>query len=168
VESIDNTDVEALAHRFVKSLGYTGVIELEFKHDRRDGQYKLLDVNGRFWTWNGLGPLAGIDFPYLAWRQALGQTLSPCRGRAGVAWMHTSRDIMAAYGEMSAGNLTLPGYLKSFLKPLVFANFALDDPLPAIVELPVAAWNRFSNGKIGTLRHSLAQKFGFGMGRVAK
>jgi hypothetical protein len=24
------------------------------------------------------------------------------------------------------------------------ANFALDDPMPAIVELPVAAWNRLA------------------------
>ena len=45
---------------------------------------RLLDVNGRFWTWNGLGPLAGVDFPYLAFRQALRQAVSPCRGRPGV------------------------------------------------------------------------------------
>ncbi|MGH6665026.1 MAG: hypothetical protein ACREB2_09000, partial [Pseudolabrys sp.] len=55
VESIDHGEVEALGRCFLKSLDYTGVAEIEFKHDRRDGAYKLLDVNGRFWTWNGLG-----------------------------------------------------------------------------------------------------------------
>ncbi|MGH6683516.1 MAG: ATP-grasp domain-containing protein, partial [Pseudolabrys sp.] len=93
VESIEQKDVEALACRFLKSINYTGVVEVEFKQDWRDGQYKLLDVNGRFWTWNGLGALAGVDFPYLAWRWALGNSVSPARARAGVAWMHASRDI---------------------------------------------------------------------------
>ena len=146
VETIEQDRVEQLAGRFLKSLDYTGVVELEFKHDRRDGQYKLLDVNGRFWTWNGLGALAGVDFPYLAWRQAVGQTVAPARARTGVAWMHGSRDIVAAYQELSRGAMTVRDYLAGLRKPLAFANFALDDPLPAIVEIPVAVWNRIANG----------------------
>jgi D-aspartate ligase len=158
VESIEHSQVEELACRFLKSINYTGVVEIEFKYDRRDARYKLLDVNGRFWTWNGLGPLAGVDFAYLAWRQALGQAVAPCRGRPGVAWMHASHDIVAAYQEITSGRLTLGEYLAGFRKPLAFANFAFDDPMPAIVELPVAAWNHFNGGRLGALRHLLAQK----------
>ena len=146
VETVEQDRVEQLAGRFLKSLDYTGVVEVEFKYDRRDGQYKLLDVNGRFWTWNGLAALAGVDFPYLAWRQAVGQTVAPARARTGVAWMHASRDIVAAYQERSRGAMTVRDYLAGLRKPLAFANFAFDDPLPAIVEIPVAVCNRFANG----------------------
>jgi len=152
VETVEQEQVEKLACRFLKSLDYTGIVEIEFKYDRCDRQYKLLDVNGRFWTWNGLGNLAGVDFPYLAWRQALGQSVSPGRARTGVAWMHASRDILAAYQEISGGTLTVGGYLAGFRKPLAFANFALDDPLPAIVELPVQAWHRIANGPAGRFK----------------
>jgi D-aspartate ligase len=144
VESIERPEVETLASRFLKSLDYTGVAEAEFKYDARDRKYKLLDVNGRFWTWCGLGSLAGVDFPYLAWRQAMRLPVEPCRARAGAAWMHASRDIIAAWQEMSAGSLTVRDYLKSFAKPLSFASFALDDPLPALMELPVSVMNRFA------------------------
>jgi len=120
-------------------------VEIEFKYDRRDRRYKLLDVNGRFWTWHSLGQLAGIDFPYLAWRQAFGQSVSCGRARTGVAWMHASRDIIAAYREISRGALTLSDYLAGFRRQLTFADFACDDPLPAIVELPVLAWNRIAD-----------------------
>jgi predicted ATP-grasp superfamily ATP-dependent carboligase len=172
VESIEQSRVEELACRFLKAINYTGVIEVEFKYDRRDAQYKLLDVNGRFWTWNGLGALAGADFPYLAWRQALGRTVARCRGRPGVAWMHASRDIVAAYQEIRRGDLAFAEYLASFRKPLAFASFAFDDPLPALVELPVAAWNRFVGGRLAPLRHLLAQKiarkFGMAARRIAK
>lgn len=155
VESIEQSEIEELACRFLKSLNYTGVAEIEFKHDRRDGHYKLLDVNGRFWTWNGLGDIAGVDFPYLAFRQALGLKVAPARAKAGVAWMHASRDVLAAFDEFKAGNMTAGKYLKSFTKPMVFANFAFDDPMPALVELPVAAWNRFAHSLAG--RRTLAQ-----------
>ena len=145
VETVEQDQVEELANRFLESLDYTGIVEVEFKYDRRDRQYKLLDVNGRFWTWNGLGDRAGVDFPYLAWRLGVGQSVSPSRASTGVAWMHASRDIIAAYQEILRGTLTVGGYLASFRKPLAFANFALDDPLPAIVELPVQAWHRIAN-----------------------
>ena len=146
VETVEQDQVEELACRFLKSLDYTGVVEVEFKYDRRDRQYKLLDVNGRFWTWNGIGALAGADFPYLAWRQALGQPVVPGRARTGVAWMHGSRDIVAAYQVLSRGSLKLRDYLAGLRKPMAFASFALDDPLPAIVELPAVAWYRFAKG----------------------
>jgi D-aspartate ligase len=163
VETIEQERVEDLACRFLKSLHYTGIVEVEFKYDRRDGQYKLLDVNGRFWTWIGLGALAGVDLPYLAWRQALGQTVSPGRATTGVAWMHASRDIVAACQVMSRGALTLSHYLAGFRKPLAFANFALDDPLPAIVELPVLAWNRIASGHDKRFKIHRAKEFTSGL-----
>ena len=148
VETVEQEQVETLACRFLESLSYSGVVEIEFKYDRRDRRYKLLDVNGRFWTWTGLGQLADVDFPYLAWRQALGQDAScapaETSGKTGVAWMHASRDILAAVAEISRGGLTLSDYLAGLRKELVFASFAVDDPLPAIAELPLLAWNRLT------------------------
>lgn len=149
VETIDAPEVEALATRFLASLDYSGVAEVEFKYDARDGSYRLLDVNGRFWTWCGLGSRAGVDFPYLAWQHAMGETIEPCRAKPGIAWMHGSRDIVAACQEMNAGRLGLREYLKSFTRPLVFASFAFDDPMPALAELPAAALNR-----IGAMRRA--------------
>lgn len=156
VETVEQEQVETLACRFLQSLNYTGVVEIEFKYDRRDRRYKLLDVNGRFWTWSGLGQLAGVDFPYLAWRQALGQDTSCARttAKTGVAWMHASRDILAAFAEISRGVMTIGDYLAGFRKELVFASFAVDDPLPAIAEFPVLAWKSLTtrrNGRAGAL-----------------
>jgi predicted ATP-grasp superfamily ATP-dependent carboligase len=144
VETVEQEQVKALACRFLESLGYSGVVEIEFKYDRRDRRYKLLDVNGRFWTWNGLGQRAGVDIPYLAWRQALGRDVACGPAKAGVAWMYASRDIRAAFAEISRGVLSAGDYLAGFRRELVFASFAVDDPLPAIAELPLLAWNRLT------------------------
>jgi D-aspartate ligase len=143
VETIDCPEVESLAARFLKSLDYTGVVEIEFKRDRRDGRYRLLDVNGRFWAWCALGHAAGIDFPYLVWKQALGESSAPCHGKPGIAWMHGSRDIIAAWQEMRRGTLRLRDYLRALPHTRSFATFALDDPLPALMEIPVAVANKW-------------------------
>ena len=144
VETIERAEVEEIACRFLKSIDYSGVVEVEFKHDRRDGRYKLLDVNGRFWTWCGIGARAGVDFPYLAWRQATGEHVTPSRARPGVGWMHATRDLMAVYEEITSGALSARDYLTSLRKPMSFATLSLDDPLPGLVELPIAALRRFA------------------------
>ncbi len=163
VETVEQEQVETLACRFLESLNYSGVVEIEFKYDRRDRRYKLLDVNGRFWTWSGLGQLAGVDFPYLAWRQALGCDVACGRAKAGVAWMYASRDILAAFAEISRGVLSLGDYLAGFRKELVFASFGVDDPIPAFAELPLLAWNRLTTRRHGSLRLQTTTEFADGL-----
>lgn len=139
VETIERPEVEEAARRILASLGYTGLVEVEFKYDARDGRYKILDINARAWTWIALGGLAGVDFPYLAWRLAQGLPVGEAHGRAGVAWMHFVRDVVAACLEMAAGTRSISDYFGSFRKPLVFAAFAADDPLPGLLEVPLVA-----------------------------
>src|ERR1043166_7088560 len=132
VETIARADVEHAACRFLDSIGYDGLVEVEFKYDARDRRMKLLDVNARTWTWIALGARAGVDFPYLFWRLAMGEAVPSARGVPGVGWMHASRDIVAACQEMAAGYLKPRDYLASLRKPLQFAAVAADDPLPGV------------------------------------
>jgi predicted ATP-grasp superfamily ATP-dependent carboligase len=138
VETVACAEVEDAGRRLLASLDYTGIAEVEFKHDHRDGRYKLLDVNARIWTWGELGAAAGVDFSYALWRVACGEAIAPLRPNRDVAWLHTSRDLVAAAHEMLRGTLTPAAWLRSLARPLTFAAFALDDPLPGLVELPLA------------------------------
>jgi predicted ATP-grasp superfamily ATP-dependent carboligase len=131
--------VEEAACRFLKSIDYGGLVEVEFKRDPRDGRFKILDVNARAWTWNALGTIAGIDFGHVLWRLAMGEAIAPIRCHADVAWMHGSRDLLAVAAEMIAGQLSPADYLRSWRKPLVFSAFAKDDLMPGLVDLPLAA-----------------------------
>jgi predicted ATP-grasp superfamily ATP-dependent carboligase len=150
VETIDQPEVEAAACRILAALEYSGLIEAEFKYDVRDRRYKLLDLNARAWTWIGLGAAAGVDFPYLAWQLAQGETPAPVRGKSGVRWMHVTRDLVASCQELLAGGgvSALGRYARSLRAPLTFATFAADDPLPAIVELPIVARRVLSRWRV--------------------
>ena len=44
---VDNPELADIAARFVQRIGFTGIIDLDLRFDRRDGRYKLLDFNPR-------------------------------------------------------------------------------------------------------------------------
>ncbi len=140
VETIEQPEVERLARRLLAAMEFTGLVEVEFKQDPRDGRFKLLDVNARVWGWHTLGQRAGLDFPYLTWKFIHGDPISATRARSGVRWIRFATDIPSAMLAIRSGGLTPRGYLRSFQRPLEFAIFATDDPLPALVEVPWLAY----------------------------
>jgi predicted ATP-grasp superfamily ATP-dependent carboligase len=44
---------------------------VEFKKDQRDGRFKLMEINPRFWGSLNLAIQSGVDFPYLFYDMAL-------------------------------------------------------------------------------------------------
>jgi predicted ATP-grasp superfamily ATP-dependent carboligase len=133
VETIDDPAVERDARRLLRAMRFTGLVEVEFKRDERTGADLLLDVNPRPWGWQSLGARAGVDFPYLLWRMASGASVPSARAVAGVRWVRMTTDVLAVAGELRAGRLSARSYLRSLRRPLEFAVFALDDPLPSLV-----------------------------------
>ena len=155
VETVDEGGVVEPAARMLSAIGFTGLVEVEFKRDARDGRYKLLDINPRVWGWHTLCSRAGVDFPYLLWRLMQGEPVSEVRGRAGVRWVRMSTDLPAAILEVLRGRLTLGAYVRSLGGPLESAVFASDDPLPGLLELPLLAYllgKRFLRVKEPVLR----------------
>jgi D-aspartate ligase len=146
VETCEQPVIEESARHLLAAMRYTGLVEVEFKYDQKDGRYKLLDVNPRAWTWHGLCATAGVDFPYLLWRSIRGEHVPELRGRPGLRWVRLSTDVAAASTEMLGGRLSLREYFRSLKGPLEFAAFAADDPLPALLRAPARAyslWKRF-------------------------
>jgi len=139
VETVVDPEAEEQARRVLAALRLDGIVEVEFKRDARDGRLRLLDVNARAWGWHTLGRRAGVDFPFLLWQLTSGAAVQPLRGRAGVRWVRALTDVPTALGEIRAGRLGLFAYLASLRGTIEFAVLAADDPLPALLELPMSA-----------------------------
>ena len=50
--SVYHSDLITLGRRFFEGIDYTGVGSIELKKDDRDGQFKLLELNPRYWQQN--------------------------------------------------------------------------------------------------------------------
>jgi D-aspartate ligase len=145
VETIDLPALGALSDRFLNAINYYGLVEVEYKLDPRDGQFKLLDVNARTWGYHTLGPSAGVDFPYLLYADQVGTAVDTCRGRPGISWIRLLTDIPTGIIDVSRGRLAFREYIQSLMNFNTEAVFSWEDPVPGLVEcalLPYLAVRR--------------------------
>lgn len=135
VETVDIPILEDYSLRFLRAANYYGLVELEYKLDPRDGQFKLLDVNARTWGYHSLGPAAGVDFSYMLYSDQLGLPVPHCRAEPGVGWMRMATDLPAAAVAMLSGDTDIISYFRSLRNTNVEAVFSREDPLPALAEI---------------------------------
>ncbi len=137
VETIDFPEIIEPATRIIADIGLTGLVEVEFKHDPRNDKLKILDVNARVWGWHSIGAAAGVDFPFLAWQLARGETVAHAQGRAGVRWVRLSTDLATSWREIVRGRMGVGAYVRSLRPPLEGPLAARDDPRPGLMEMPL-------------------------------
>lgn len=138
VETIEpRPEIVEPSQRLLAEVGFSGLVEVEFKRDPRDGELKLLDINPRVWGWHSVCQRAGVDFPWLAWRLARSEPVPASRCEPGVRWLRLSTDLPTSLHEIARGRLPLGSYLRSILSRHESAIFAKDDPWPALLEFPL-------------------------------
>jgi predicted ATP-grasp superfamily ATP-dependent carboligase len=146
VESVDVPILEEFSERFLRAIDYYGLVEIEYKLDPRDSQYKLLDVNARTWGYHSLGAKAGVDFSYMLYADQVGLPVPVSRGRAGVTWVRTTTDIPAAMTAILRGDTDWKDYLRSIIDCDVEAVFSPRDPLPGLAEIALIPYLAVKRG----------------------
>ncbi|HDQ45726.1 MAG TPA: ATP-grasp domain-containing protein [bacterium] len=133
-------EIEKMGNLFLKSIGFEGVCEVEFIRDRRDGRFKLLEVNPRIWGWHTLAEAAGVPLGYLAYRDGIGRPVRVEGYETDVSWMRLLTDIPTVFKEIARKELSVTDYLKSLRGHRAFAVLAKDDPVPFFSELMMAPY----------------------------
>ena len=146
VETIESPVLEEISHRFLRAMNYYGLVELEFKLDPRDGEYKLLDVNARTWGYHTLGVAAGVDFSHMLFEDQLGKAVKPARARSGITWVRLVTDIPGGIMGVMRGRLGFWQYLKSITNSSTEAVFSSKDVLPSIVEAALVPYLFYKRG----------------------
>jgi D-aspartate ligase len=134
-----NAVVEATTRRFMKAIEYRGIVDMGYRYDARDGQYKLLDVNPRVGaTFRLFVGANGIDVARALYFDLTGRQVEMAAAREGRKWLVESHDIIPSLRYLRDGRLTLTDWVRSFRGVDERAWFAPDDPLPFAV-----MWLRF-------------------------
>jgi predicted ATP-grasp superfamily ATP-dependent carboligase len=149
VEAIEFPELLEPARRLVARLGLSGLVEVEFKRDARDGTDKLLDINLRPWGWHTLCIACGLDFPYMQYADAIGERVEPVMPRYGRRWRRLVTDVPAAWQEIREGITTPARYLRSLPGATVASVMDLADPLPAVADLAVTLRRAVRRGRSG-------------------
>jgi D-aspartate ligase len=146
VETVDIPLLEELSERFLKAVNYYGLVEVEYKLDPRDSQYKLLDVNARTWGFHSVGVSAGVDFPHMLYLDQIGQPVVSSKGQPGIGWVRMTTDIPAAFFACLGGDLDLWSYLRSLKNCSTEAVYSTEDPVPGLVEMLLVPYLAIKRG----------------------
>ena len=118
---------------FMKAIGYRGILDIGFRHDARDGQYKLLDPNPRIGsTFRLFVARNGMDVARVLYLDMTGQSVPEIVAREGRKWLVEDRDLESCLDYRREGTLTLRGWVRSLRGVEETAWFAADDLRPFI------------------------------------
>ncbi len=132
--SVWEPEVEKLARRLLDHFHFRGLVGVEFKEDPADGLFKLIEVNPRSVSGNGLAVASGMDLPFIAYRDVLGLSVDiPSSFKKGVRLVNELWDFRSFRTYRSRGELRTGTWIRSIIGPnTVYAYFAWDDPMPFI------------------------------------
>jgi predicted ATP-grasp superfamily ATP-dependent carboligase len=113
--SVREPVLEEYAGRLLSGVKWHGLAMVEFIYDKKTEKAYFLEVNPRLWGSLGLPYVAGVDFPYLAYRTALGEVIEGqkhCKEGVRVNWI--LGDIMALFDHMLKGKRRIR-FLRQFI-----------------------------------------------------
>jgi len=136
-ESLLLPDLAQETIKLLHAFDFHGVSQVEFKKDARDGQYKLIEINARYWMWHSLATACGVNLPYLQYLDTLDKKVTPTIStKIGKKWYITSVDLPMSIYEILTGRLSIRNWVLSLSLDCVDAMISLRDPLPSLM-IPV-------------------------------
>ncbi len=133
---VRNDTVDTLTRSFMRGIGYCGVLDIGYRYDRRDGRYKVLDVNPRIGaTFRLFVGNNGLDVARAFYLDMTGQHVPATHLCEGRKWMVEDRDLSSSFRYWRDGKLTARQWLSSFRGVRETAYLASDDMRPLFARI---------------------------------
>jgi D-aspartate ligase len=130
---LENETVRKTTTEFMKKLCYKGILDIGYRYDARDGQYKLLDVNPRIGSTARLFVAEnGMDVARALYLDLTGQPVIPGAAREGRKWFVEDQDLISCLRYRRQGKLTVKQWVNSFRGVEEAAFYASDDLYPCV------------------------------------
>jgi len=150
-KSIYDEKLKNIGLKLLKSLQWHGVAMVEFKKDIRDGEYKLMEINPKFWGSLDLSIACGVNFPKLLVEMALNGDIEPV--------FNYSKNIFYRWPfpddllHLSANPLSLFQIVQEYFNKNSKSNLYPDDFLPNLYQIYVSCIDIIKRVKNGNLRY---------------
>lgn len=135
-ESLREESVLIHARKLLEQLNYTGICEVEFLQDPRDGLFKLIEINARTWLWVGLAKACGVNFALMAYHFVNRNTQEfPQAYKQGVKWRNIYTDTIFTFLALVKRKISITQIIRQNKGRIVDALWQRKDPIPSIMYL---------------------------------
>ncbi|MHA1559911.1 MAG: carboxylate--amine ligase [Alphaproteobacteria bacterium] len=135
--------------KFFEGIGFTGLGNVEFKRDPRDGKLKIIECNARFTAAQELLVQCGAPIDLIIYHHLTGQrTPKFTRYRENVLYWYPFRDFLAFLQLRRLGRLSFRGWIRSLrgFRQIVFPLWNRRDVRP-LVGVALANARRLLRGR---------------------
>lgn len=138
-------ELDSIGRALLDELDWHGLASVQFIEDATTDEYKLMEINPRFWASVSCAVKAGLDFPYYYWRFAddgtfrtdseyeTGVMTHLLRGEA--VYLHSILRETSPYIERPSLQREAHDSLTSIYSQPGCDYFSLDDPWPFVRDL---------------------------------
>lgn len=140
-ETVNIPLLKEYGEKILRHSGYSGICEVEFKRDEKDGAFKFLEVNPRTWKWHSISNKAGTPFLPLFYQYLTGSLIQPIDHYEKASFRHALTDFPIQI-QLLAKGLKYALYRS---RPVEKAVWARDDIKPWFFEkiyLPLLMYKR--------------------------
>jgi len=131
-----NNAIIALTQRLIDRTGYRGLVDIGYRYDARDDQYKIIDFNPRLGgAFRLFVDRNGLDVARAFYLDLTGQPVPPAMPVEGRRWVKEDADLIAFKHYRRLNGLGLREWLRSWRTADEGALFSRRDPAPLLVAL---------------------------------
>ena len=124
VQPVVDEEIAEMCDRFLRSLGYVGICEIELKRDTRDGKVRLIEVNPRWSVTADCARYAGLDLGWQHYLDLIGESVPALTAtRFGLRHIVLYREGPAFGQYLDAGLTTWRKWWGAYLPPVAFFDF---------------------------------------------
>jgi D-aspartate ligase len=132
--SVTNPALLRQAEALIKAIPYAGIMDVDYRFDKRDGQYKLLDFNPRVGAQFRLfEDSERIDVARALYRDLTGQAVRRCPQTDERVLVVEPDDCLTSIHHLLHRELSVRDWWRSFRGAKEFAWLRWNDPVPFII-----------------------------------
>jgi len=133
-KTVSNQEIADLAIKFLNTIKYSGMAEVEFMYDQDTGEYRLIEINPRSWKWHSIANKLDLNFIEMTVDHINGKKLEPrISDKENIGWIERLTDTFVVIKEVLNGRLGIKEYFQTINLEKEYACWSWKDPLPAIM-----------------------------------
>jgi len=142
--TVQSDRIDELAIKFLRSLNYTGVSEVEFMYDDKIKDYKLIEINPRTWKWHTMANKVGINLIQMLIDDYNGKEIKVQKNTIeNIGWIEQLTDTFIMFSEVVKGRMSVKNYFRSLKINKEYATWDKKDPWPAIMYIILSPYLYF-------------------------
>jgi predicted ATP-grasp superfamily ATP-dependent carboligase len=124
------------ARKILNELDYEGYANVEFKFDRKSGEYKFMEINPRINRCIQQAIKGGIDYPFIIYNHLVNNQLpnnSQCE--EDIYWIDWAKDLIRSIQFRKKEKYSFKQLMRPYFSKHAFGVFDLKDPMPFMKRL---------------------------------